>query len=95
MTKFQPKPAILTAQELAKVGELLYGRQWQSALAEALGMSLRNIQYLAAGSRPVHEGIASDVYDLLAPRELELARAKEVIAHRLAGRSGQTGGEGD
>lgn len=65
MTQFQPKPAVLTAEEFAEVGEFLYGPKWQTPLAERLSVNLRTVQYMAAGQRPVHWGIADDLFDLV------------------------------
>ncbi|CAK9063489.1 Uncharacterized protein SCF082_LOCUS32872, partial [Durusdinium trenchii] len=71
---FEQKPAAIPADQFVRIGQSLYGERWQADMARALEMSLRNVQYLAAGERPVHAGIASDLLDILPARGAELAQ---------------------
>jgi hypothetical protein len=71
--KFEPKPAVWTPDDLAQAGQALYGPNWQSQLARDIGVSIRSMQYMAAGARPVHSGIANDVIEALRKRTTELS----------------------
>ena len=83
MPDFTKKPAVLTPEEFAQIGALLYGGQWQSALADALGIARRTVQYMAAGERSVHAGIASDILALLRNQNHNLAAWRAQIEARL------------
>lgn len=74
------RPAVISAEKLEKIGRLLYGDQWVSALARDLGMSRRNMQYLAEGAQPVHAGIAEDLVGVISERTKKLdAIANELV----------------
>ena len=45
----------------AELGEMLYGPQWQSPLARALGINLRTVQRWAAGESTPPETVMNDV----------------------------------
>jgi hypothetical protein len=66
----------LTASEnmpdLRHVAPLLYGPTWQSALARALGVSLRNVQRWASGEREPGQRTWAKIAELLRERKEEL-----------------------
>jgi hypothetical protein len=43
----------------------LYGPEWQSPLARALGVNARSIRFWASGSRPIPEEIAAKIRNLM------------------------------
>ena len=53
---------------LAEVGETLYGPRWQSALARDLGVSIRTVQFWAAGERRIPDAQWAAMVDLLDAR---------------------------
>ena len=72
-----PNDPVMTPEELAEVGEALFGAQWQTDLAKAIGRSLRSMVQLAAGERAVTREIAEELAaacDRRGRRALELAR---------------------
>jgi hypothetical protein len=52
---------VITPEELAEIGEALFGAQWQSDLSRSMGRSLRSIVMLAAGERAVSREIAAEI----------------------------------
>lgn len=57
-------------EELRKVGETLFGSQWQTDLSRALGLSSpRRVRQWLAGDRSIPVGIWDDLYTLLQQRE--------------------------
>lgn len=50
----------MTPTRLAEIGRTLYGRGWQSRMADALGHrdGGRTVRFWAAGERPIPPGIA-------------------------------------
>ncbi len=48
----------ITPADLARLGALLYGDEWQTPLAAALGVSLRSVQRWAAGGAAIPDGVA-------------------------------------
>lgn len=63
--------------DLAAAGRLLYGPQWQAALARDLGVSGRTIRFWLAGQRTPSN--AHDVRERL--REELLCRAHAIMDH--------------
>lgn len=56
--------------ELRKVGEALFGNQWQTDLARALGLSSpRRVRQWLAGDRSIPVGIWDDLCTLLQQRK--------------------------
>jgi DNA-binding transcriptional regulator YdaS (Cro superfamily) len=67
---------------LHRAGELLYGQDWQSELARALGISPRSVQRWVAGERlPAPERWAA-IHALAVERGEELAHLLEELAAR-------------
>lgn len=80
----------LTAPQFQAVCALIWGDGWRPAAADALGVSLRNVQFWAAEPparcKPVPEGVAREliagaVTMLREPAERE--RARSIIARHL------------
>lgn len=73
----------LTSVEIQEIGEALYGRVWQGAMARALGVPRQSVvYYLKAGG--VNRTQASAIIGLLARtvlREAELARISMAQSH--------------
>lgn len=58
----------------AELGEMLYGPQWQSPLARALGINLRTVQRWATGESTPPETVMDEVIKMF------LAHAEHVAA---------------
>ena len=56
------------------VGENLFGRNWQSDLARAIGKSVNTVQRWADGSRQPRSGSWQDILALMRARRTELDR---------------------
>jgi hypothetical protein len=54
----------MTASELRKLGEQLYGPRWQTKLAEILPVSTRTIRYWLSGDRKMRPVIAERIRSL-------------------------------
>jgi|CXWL01.1.fsa_nt_gi hypothetical protein len=50
-------PQCSPAARLARYGRLLWGEQWQSAMARELGVNIRTVQRWAAGVNEPPEGV--------------------------------------
>lgn len=55
----------MTPEQLQMAGSLLYGNQWQTDLARALGIDSRRIRDWLSGRRPIPVGIWNEVISLL------------------------------
>ena len=76
----------MTPDTLASIASLLYGRSWQTALAEAMGVQRRTVCYWASGQVAVPEK------RVLAHLDAELQkRAAQIDAARRVTRSGSAG----
>lgn len=51
----------MDASIIKRAGEALFGNQWQTPLAEALGVSDRTMRRWAAGDTPVPRGVLNDI----------------------------------
>ena len=60
----------MTPAELELKGQLLYGRQWQSALAENVGVNSETVTNWKFGRQKIKPKIEKKINDLLAKREL-------------------------
>ena len=66
--------------ELRKVGEALFGNQWQTDLARALGLSSpRRVRQWLSGDRPIPVGVWADVCDLLRQRQMTIDRVLDEL----------------
>ena len=54
----------MDAKEFTRIGRLLYGPHWKSAMAGALDVALRTIHRLSNGDSPIQDGIARDIATL-------------------------------
>lgn len=79
MTGRPPKPPVLTAAQLRRIGELLYGNQWVSPLARELKQSRRNLQYMANGTYPFHAGLTADLAKVVRKRAGTLGKEADRI----------------
>ena len=57
-THKRQRKIFMTPAELIVAGELVYGSQWRTPLAKALGFNRRMIYFYLAGERQIPEGIA-------------------------------------
>jgi hypothetical protein len=67
------------ADELARIGEALFGPSWQTPLAAELGVAVRTVQRWASGERSPSEGVWRDLAALCRSR----AKALDGIARGL------------
>ena len=58
---------------LQRIGEALYGEQWKSSLARAVGVNHRTMQRWAAGKNPIPDHAVERLHALLTARHAELA----------------------
>lgn len=68
----------MSPELLREAGEALFGRQWQTALAEALGVADRTVRRWAAG-QPVPPGAQAELLALMEARGATL----RALASRL------------
>lgn len=84
---------------LFRIGEALYGRDWESALARDLAMGRRAIARMASGQNPIAPGFTRDVVTIIKHRVEGVAalhqRAPEVIKERLMDRARGLGALGE
>lgn len=65
----------MTPDTLARYGALLFGPQWQTPLADRLGVSARTMRRWAAGTHAAPAGLADDLRRLLADRHCQIGLA--------------------
>jgi hypothetical protein len=70
----------MTPEQLTGYGRLLYGAEWQTPLAEALGVADRTVRRWVGGDSPIPAGIPAELLELL---EAHRAKLEAAIA-RLA-----------
>lgn len=70
----------MTADMLRRVGEALYGEQWQSALSRDLRVSDRTMRYWLAGRSPVPSGAVEELRSAVAQRRALLAEVAKLLA---------------
>jgi len=61
---------------LIEAAAALYGAQWQSALADGLGVADRTVRRWVAG-QPIPEGVRADLLRLVKERRGELAAVEK------------------
>jgi hypothetical protein len=77
MLRTMARPAnhpVITPARLVAIGEALFGAQWQTPLAEALGVTARQVRYLAAGERPFHRALAGQLAQVCKVRAAAIVR---------------------
>lgn len=55
----------MTADELASIGERIFGPRWQRVFSAALGVNYRTLQRWATGKNTIPDSVASDARRLL------------------------------
>jgi plasmid maintenance system antidote protein VapI len=65
----EPEPSkVLDADTFCRVGEALFGSNWQGDMARALGINERTIRRMVAGDMPVSAGVWRDIANLCVTR---------------------------
>jgi DNA-binding transcriptional regulator YdaS (Cro superfamily) len=64
----------VTADDLRRCGEALYGPRFQRTLANVLGINERTIRRWVTGDRPVPPGVQQEIARLLKKRAAKAAR---------------------
>lgn len=62
----------MTPSELEKAGKLLFGEQWQSNLAQKLGIDSRRVRFWMSGERPIKDFVRTEVTKLLEENQIEI-----------------------
>lgn len=65
---------------ITELGRLMFGNYWVAQAAEAIGISARHMQRIAANTQPVNPGIARDMIALAHTRVSDLQAAIELAA---------------
>lgn len=72
---------IITIELLTQIGEALYGTQWQTDLARALGLKdPRSIRYWVSGNRPIPKNLAPELIALLKSNEKDIQHLIELLS---------------
>ena len=61
-------PTRMSAEDLVRIGQLLYGGQWKSELSRNLGVSRITVTRWAEGTHKVPKAICEDIHRLAADR---------------------------
>jgi hypothetical protein len=69
--------------DLEAIGRALFGSQWQSEMARALGVSDRTVRRWHAGESPMPGGVWLDIAKLCAERSAILARYAADLKHQM------------
>lgn len=70
----------MTTQELiSRIGPALYGRNWQTELAETMQLNKRTVQRWIAGTAEPRLGVWQVFDDLLAARAAEVQEVRSLI----------------
>lgn len=69
------------AATLAKVGEDLFGPEWQTPLARALGKNNRTVRRWASGeTAPIPDSVWAEIAGLCAPQAAQLGKRAKALA---------------
>lgn len=71
---------MITKDLLIKVGQALYGAQWQSDLARALDVDSRRVRQWLNDERPIPEWLLSELNTLLTKNIDDCQRLLQVLA---------------
>lgn len=63
---------IFDPADMETAGKALYGREWQSKLAHALGVDPRRVRQWIAGERQPQLGVMQDIVALLEANQVEI-----------------------
>lgn len=66
------------------IGEALYGPQWQSELARQLDVNLATMRRWATGKFAIPPGIWADLANMLAERQVEIAKLEPLLKERAS-----------
>lgn len=77
----------MTPDLFARVGEALYGPNWQAPFAAALGINVRNCGRMASGASRIPPGMATDVRRLIARRRNLLDAVRDELDAAIAQQS--------
>lgn len=72
----------MTPKQLEAAGRELYGEQWQTPLADALGVSDRTVRRWLAGDRAIPDGLAAEL-DWLRGRKAASVALDELARTRV------------
>lgn len=64
---------MMTIEQLEQAGRLLYGDQWQSALARALNVDSRTVRRWASGDSAIKQSISKEIDELLKINQKEIS----------------------
>jgi plasmid maintenance system antidote protein VapI len=67
----------VTPDELAAIGQALYGEQWQTSIARDLGVNARTVRKWLAGDRPITPPTAIAIRSLIDREPETVARILE------------------
>ena len=62
----------MTTNELTKIGTALYGRTWQSQLADDLGVNSSQIRMWLSGKRSIRTTLSDDLAPIIQRRKAEI-----------------------
>lgn len=65
-------------------GEALFGPQWQSELARQLDVNLATMRRWATGKFAIPPGIWADLANMLAERQVEIAKLELLLKERAS-----------
>ena len=68
-----------TAEQFCEIGELLYGKVWQSQLSRDLGFDPRRIAQWKAGVKPIPSGVWNDLIEVVNRRKSEVVHAAKIM----------------
>ena len=68
--------------DMKTAGEALYGYEWQSKLAHALGVDPRRVRQWMSGERKPQPGVMQDIIALLEANKAEVAEALKVMRRK-------------
>lgn len=75
--------APIPSEVIAAVGVALYGRDWVSALADALNVSRRTVQRWKDGDARITPSVAPELEALLVGRAGDVAEARRALKRHL------------
>ena len=68
--------------DMEAAGKALYGREWQSKLAHALGVDPRRVRQWFAGERRPQPGVMLDIIALLEANKIEVEAAIRLLKRK-------------
>ena len=68
--------------DMETAGKALYGREWQSKLAHALGVDPRRVRQWLAGERRPQLGVMLDIIALLEANKIEVEAAIRLLKRK-------------